>query len=343
MFMKKRMLALLLLAAVCCALLAGCGEKPPVEQYFSMMTELAGLEEMQVQQTVQVALNADAAEELLDLEAAPLEAHLTTAGTVSRKNRQMELAFSGGLSCGSLSVEGELTDLLIDGDALYLNLRKPLALLLESMGADASAADNWLDADMLKLELDGQSDELWSSMDAKSKTQIAATALRVTEAAKQYFTETEPDCITVSKQDGTLTCTVTMDARQLSGLLTVLLQDVHDHAADYYEIFSAMMVETSGAFGLVDREEFVPELQEQAEEAIAGLQDGDVVPEGTYISAISRKGSDKTYTQTFRAELTGFGTVQVSAESRKAQVERLAPPETYLLPEDVQDLIYALY
>ena len=341
--MKKRVFALLLLAAMCCALLAGCGEKPPVEQYFSMMTELAGLEELQMQQTVHISLNADAAEELLELEDAPLEAHLITAGTLSRKNRQMKLFFSGGLSSGDLSFEGELTDLLIDGDALYLNLRKPLARMLESMGADAAAADDWLSADMLKLELGGQNDELWSSMDAQSKTQMAATALRLMKAAQQYFTETEPDCITVTKQNGVTTCTLTMDARQLAGLLTVILQDVHDNAADYYEIFSAMMVDTSGAFELVDREEFVPELQEQAEEAIAELQDGDVVPEGNYTSAISRNGSDKDYMQTFRAELTGFGTVEISGESRAAQVERFAPPEGYLTPEDVQDLIYALY
>lgn len=182
---RKRIIASVLCIAMLVCVLSGCGNNKAKEDFKALWKKAFSLTEMAVNGELNAELKAeydhdegyelDITDSIKDI-----SANIKYEATVSLKNKQINTNTDFDISAGEgKSLNGKLTDILIDNDTLYMNFRQVFDIMLEE-GIEGFDYDSLFSSDYVYLPL-SEGTNLWkarTTVEENDNTDIFAEALK---------------------------------------------------------------------------------------------------------------------------------------------------------------------
>ena len=323
----KKITAVLLGFLLCLPLISGCG-KNPVEAYFDTAEEIANLQEQQF--TFSIDIESDS------LSRFGSAITLIIAGNVSAINKQMTATMT--LATASPKITVELTDIILDNNRLYINMKSVLSaiLTLPGMENDENSADyldelmdgnEYLFVDYADLDL-----QLW---DYPSQNHYMLLQ-RPLEIINTEIRNADPPIITA---DGKA-YSMQMNGEFIKALSFTLLNDVEENIdiyTDYILDFLDYFTNGMENLGLPENYLTLPdnlsrsELKNQLQEGIPNIMDSldDIRHQEwealNYYSSIEK--NKDAYTYVVEASSQDNFSLNMNYIAEKASIATITPPE----------------
>lgn len=342
--MKKLIAALLVLCLVVGGL-AGCNKSEDAAESAEAASPREGLTDLlnQMSAVAQQEFDMEIAISGMDVEGTIVDdMSLRMNGTYNNETQEMQAAVE--LTSGQMTVQ--LTDMIVKGNAVYINARDLYNVLFSYMSGgtlgetdtDMSAVVDSILGDATYLYEESASD-VFSSADS---TQTIADNLST------VLLDTIEDLDLITEADGTYT--VVIEGENVKTVSNALLNDVStnldsytDSLWSYVQEVMGMVGETAGEAVDMDQDEFKTEIQSLIDEVLANIDTVDFSAASIDFS-LGYDESTSTYTETIGFKDTASGTeINITSTTKEAEVEAVTEPTEYITSDELTANTESLY
>ncbi len=325
------------------ALFSGCGKQSAVEQFFGHLKDMNRLNEYTSSQNVNLKLTASALSKYDEdgmLRAlfgeSGLNISVNSENSMSAENRQLASDVSVKFEADGMRASFDITDYLIDGDTLYLNIEKPRPLVSSFAGVDLSGFPL---ADYLMIDI---TDETGSSTWDKGpgteqlpeELKDAAPLLEaLVGVIKDKIINADPAYVTES--DGIYTLTLNREA--IIEFLSIIISDLRDNAAVYYDGFKSMYNSGSYISGenvlpFGNRETDISALIKAADNLLSSLSE---LPDMKFTASVSYDAAALSYSTLLHLDIQGILTLNINKNLVSETVDTIAVPEIVMTVDEL--------
>ena len=343
----RKFTAVLLSILLLLPLLSGCGakSKSPVDAYFDLVAEMEGVTEQNF--TITMEMKSDA------MAGFASSLTLIMEGAASAKNKQLEATLTMTTRSPRRSVE--LTDIIIDGNELYINaasLFQAAGEMEEGLTAEVELFMNMILGGSDYIMFDLSDFKIWDINLNEHPVLLRLNDVYIKEIKKAQSP-------LISADNGVYS--LEMDGEFMLDLLNVFVDDVDENLDEYvdavYELLqfiSALMegymdyLEMFGPLdaGLSELDISKSELRDKLRDGLEDFRDAldDMYSdkywaEQKYFSSIEKSNDTYTYINETSAE---DSTVRLEYVAEKAAVLEIKPPRRYIEINEVIDNLLSM-
>lgn len=341
----KKTGAVLLCLVMLVSILAGCG-KEPIDGYYDTYADMNKVQEQSFSTSIDITLMSGLEDLIGDLgDMSGNTISLVLEGTASYKNKQVEMVVS--LSTSKPKMNIELTDVIIDGNDIYVNL----ASIFTSMTMIDPYADEYItellgDKDYVKIDAyEDLGVDLWSATvqsDAGSDA-LMDLAKKLDAVLDNEIKNASPSIFTSSDNEYAMS----MDGVFIKNTSLAIVANIEANLEDYIDDLIGLISENEELIAglgipasdfaenrstiITEIKNLLPDLADMIENAdFSGVSAG---------SSIAYDKSAKTYTTVMNMSVDGAFDLNINTTSTAASVDAVTVPKSYIGFADIMALI----